>query len=66
MDLHESLDDLMVKAGNCVDKTALRVLNEQVFAIRVGQMAATNTDVMKSINDLITIVDKILICTRTT
>jgi hypothetical protein len=30
---HLSIEDLMVKIGNCVDKIALMALEEQVFAI---------------------------------
>jgi hypothetical protein len=37
---HSSLDDLMTKISNCVDKTALMVLEQQVFAIHAEQAAA--------------------------
>lgn len=54
---HISTNDLMVKIGNCVDKTALMVLEEQVFAIHAEQLATRNGRGVDYIDELIQWID---------
>jgi hypothetical protein len=50
---HASIEDLMIKIGNCVDKTALKALEEQVFAIHAEQLATANSHGVKAIEKCI-------------
>jgi hypothetical protein len=43
----------MIKIGNCVDKTALKALEEQVFAIHAEQLATANSNGVKAIEKCI-------------
>ncbi|EAT82057.2 hypothetical protein SNOG_10663 [Parastagonospora nodorum SN15] len=57
---HQSLDDLMAKIGNCVDKEALMALHEQFFAIHGEQLATANSKGADYINELIDFIDMAL------
>ena len=57
---HASIEDLMNKIGNCVDKTALKVLNEQVFAIHAEQLATANSNGIRYIEKCIGLIDQAL------
>jgi hypothetical protein len=57
---HSSIEDLMGKIGNCVDKTALKVLHEQIFAIHAEQLATANTNGLRYIEGCISLIDKVL------
>lgn len=57
---HASINDLMIKIGNCVDKTALRCLEEQVFAIHAEQLATANSNGVGYIEACIALIDEAL------
>lgn len=57
---HASIDDLMIKIGNCVDKTALKSLEEQVFAIHAEQLATANSNGVGYIEACISMIDEAL------
>ncbi|KAF2799650.1 hypothetical protein K505DRAFT_230468 [Melanomma pulvis-pyrius CBS 109.77] len=57
---HLSIEDLMVKIGNCVDKTALMALEEQVFAIHAEQLATGNSQGAGYISELVGFIDAAL------
>jgi hypothetical protein len=57
---HMSIEDLMTKIGNCVDKTALKALEEQVFAIHAEQLATANSNGVKYIEKCISLIDQAL------
>lgn len=50
----------MTKIGNCVDITALKVLEDQVFAIHAEQLATANGDGVVYIEKCIDIIDRAL------
>jgi hypothetical protein len=60
VDKHGSIEDLMIKIGNCVDKTALKALEEQVFAIHAEQLATANSNGVKYIEECIGLIDQAL------
>ncbi len=57
---HASIEDLMIKIGNCVDKTALKALEEQVFAIHAEQLATANGNGVTYIEKCIVLIDQAL------
>jgi len=57
---HVSIEELMIKIGNCVDKTALKVLHEQVFAIHAEQLATANSNGVRYIEECISLIDQAL------
>jgi hypothetical protein len=57
---HSSIDDLMIKIGNCIDKTALKALEEQVFAIHAEQLATANSNGVGYIEACIALIDEAL------
>ncbi|MCJ1435723.1 hypothetical protein MMC27_005098 [Xylographa pallens] len=57
---HASIEELMIKIGNCVDKTALKALEEQVFAIHAEQLATANSNGAKYIQRCIDLIDQAL------
>lgn len=57
---HLSIEDLMVKIGNCVDKTALMALEEQVFAIHAEQLATGNGRGADYVDELVRFIDAAL------
>ncbi|RDL39909.1 Uncharacterized protein BP5553_04249 [Venustampulla echinocandica] len=57
---HASMDELMTKIGNCVDKTALKVLEEQVMAIHAEQLATGNSNGVGYIEICIAHIDQAL------
>jgi hypothetical protein len=50
---HASIDDLMIKIGECVDKSALVALEAQVFAIHGEQIATANSRGADYIDELV-------------
>ncbi|KAG9188280.1 hypothetical protein G6011_02203 [Alternaria panax] len=54
---YKSLDELMIKIGNTVDKTALVALSSHVFAIHGEQLATANSGGSGYIDELITAID---------
>jgi hypothetical protein len=54
---HASIKDLIIKIGNCVDKTALKSLEEQVFAIYAEQLATTNNNGVEYLEKYIGLID---------
>ena len=60
---HESIEELMIKIGNVVDKTALKALEEQVFAIHAKQLASTNSNGICYIEKCIVLIDQALAIT---
>lgn len=54
---HHSIEDLMVKIGNRVDKTALMDLAEQVFAIHAEQLATRDGEGADYIGELVQCID---------
>jgi len=57
---HASIEDLMTKIGNCVDVTALKCLEEQVFAIHAEQLATANNNGASYILKCIDLIDEAL------
>ncbi len=57
---HASIEDLMTKIGNCVDVTALKCLEEQVFAIHAEQLATANGNGVGYILECINLIDEAL------
>ena len=57
---HEPLEELMIKIGNCVDKTSLKIMIEQVFAIHAEQFSASNCQGAKRLNEIIKVFDRLL------
>jgi len=57
---HTSIEDIMNKIGDCVDKTALKSLMEQVFAIHAEQLATSNSNGVGYIEECITLIDQAL------
>jgi hypothetical protein len=57
---HASINDLMIKIGNCVDKTALKALEEQMFAIHAEQLATANSNGVGYIQNCISLIDQAL------
>ena len=55
---HASIEDLMIKIGNCVDKTALKGLEEQMFAIHAEQLATANSNGVGYIETCIALIDE--------
>jgi len=51
---HASLEDLMIKIANCVDKSSLEIYEAQVLALQAEQMAVSNTHkVEKALDDVV-------------
>lgn len=57
---HASVKDLMIKIGNCVDKTALKGLEEQIFAIHAEQLATANSTGVGYIEAFIALINEAL------
>lgn len=57
---HDSIDNIMVKVGNCIDKTSLKLLEEQVFAIHAEQMATSNAGGIDYVEKCIKLIDEAL------
>jgi hypothetical protein len=57
---HASVNDLMIKIGNCVDKTALKGLEEQIFAIHAEQLATANSNGVGYIEACIALINEAL------
>ncbi|KAF4624396.1 hypothetical protein G7Y89_g13775 [Cudoniella acicularis] len=57
---HASIDDVMIKIGNCVDRTTLKVLMEEVFAIHAEQLATANSNGVKYVRKIMDLIDKAL------
>lgn len=60
---HLSIDELMSKIRNCVDRTALKALEEQVFAIHAEQLATANSNGTTYIENCISLIDQALALT---
>lgn len=57
---HLSIKDLMVKIGNCIDRTALMTLEEQVFAMHAEQLVTGNGSGADYIDELVRSIDTAL------
>lgn len=57
---HGTIEELMIKIGNCVDRTALKLLEEQVFAIHAEQLATANSNGVKYLEECISLIDRAL------
>lgn len=60
---HSSLEDLMTKIGNCVDKTALMALREQFFATHAKQLTTSNCHGAGFIRELVDAIDSFVAAT---
>ncbi|KAF2011019.1 hypothetical protein BU24DRAFT_472148 [Aaosphaeria arxii CBS 175.79] len=58
---HDSMEDLTAKVGNCVDRSALKVLVEQVFAMHAEQLATTNGEGAMLIRKIVKLIDMALV-----
>ena len=57
---HDSIKDIMNKIGDCVDKTALKSLMEQIFAIHAEQLAIGNGNGVGYIKECMALIDQAL------
>jgi hypothetical protein len=57
---HESIEDLMMKIGNCVDKTALQMLVKQVLAIHAAQLTTENAGGITYAEKMAALIDEAL------
>ncbi|TAQ84708.1 hypothetical protein B7494_g6969 [Chlorociboria aeruginascens] len=57
---HCTIEELMIKIGNCVDKTALKLLEEQVFGIHAEQLATANSNGVKYLEECIDLIERSL------
>lgn len=61
MQMHASIEDLMTKHGNVVDKTAFKILSEQLHIIHAEQVAQMNKGAADHLGKLIKVFDEILV-----
>ena len=55
---HASIDDIMNKIGDCVDRTALKSFMEQIFAIHAEQLATGNGNGVGYLEECIALIDQ--------
>jgi hypothetical protein len=55
---HGKIEDLMTKIGDCVDRTALKALEEQVFAIHAEQLASANSNGVTYLEECIGLIEQ--------
>ena len=57
---HGSMEALMEKVGACVDRAALKILCEQVFAVHASYLASSNSHALKSLEEVHSVIGKAL------
>jgi hypothetical protein len=57
---HDSIESIMAKIGDCVDKVALKGLMEQVFAIHAEQLSTGNGNGVIYLEECIALIDEAL------